>query len=389
MQECVIFPNEWLLCCSRPPSVIYINICMWTDLFISLHPPPEVQLVEEEWVGGVEGGTCHHSVAVLQCEAVQNCHSEPKIHLAWEDKGGRKKDGDMRRGKRTIEEEGCGGMQRWLESVVMQSVLYCALLSPLLGIILSMNISLITAEKAERSWVEDACHTAPSAPSHHPPTPPLPCHTAPCLQLSTYPQCSLFPHPFFQLFSPYPSPALFSYPHLCSISPPFHLTLSPSFVLHVCVTVSFVSFPSLHLRPSLPSFSACTGWMETFCLLQRILFLPYWPTNRKESQAEMSLGCLFFWLPAMSACQARVCVCVLVWVCVHMCVWVHMCECVAHGLLSSQTEGLLWHVTQLYHTGGQNHLIRSTLTQIWIPNMDSKYGFKCLVLIGGKVQWMA
>ena len=219
------------------------------------------------------------------------------------------------------------------------------------------------------------CSVCSIASSPHPPTPPLPCHTAPCLQLSTYPQCSLFPHPFFQLFSPYPSPALFSYPHLCSISPPFHLTLSPSFVLHVCVTVSFVSFPSLHLRPSLPAFSACTGWMETFCLLQRILFLPYWPTNRKESQAEMSLGCLFFWLPAMSACQARVCVCVLVWVCVHMCVWVHMCECVAHGLLSSQTEGLLWHVTQLYHTGGQNHLIRSTLTQIWIPNMDSSVLF--------------
>lgn len=67
----------------------------------------------------------------------------------------------------------------------------------------------------------------------------------------------------------------FSYPHLCSISPSFHLTLSPSFVLLVCVTVSFVSFPSLHLRPSLPPFSACTGWMETFCLLQRMLFLPY------------------------------------------------------------------------------------------------------------------
>ena len=48
---------------------------------------------EEEWVGvGVEaGGTCHHSLAVLQCGAVQNCHSEPKIHLAREDKGGRRK----------------------------------------------------------------------------------------------------------------------------------------------------------------------------------------------------------------------------------------------------------------------------------------------------------
>lgn len=46
------------------------------------------------------GGTCHHSLAVLQCGAVQNCHSEPKIHLARKDKGGRRKDGDMRKGKR-------------------------------------------------------------------------------------------------------------------------------------------------------------------------------------------------------------------------------------------------------------------------------------------------
>lgn len=71
--------------------------------------------MEEKWVGtGVWGGACHHSMAVLQCGAVQNCHSEPKIHLAREDKGGRRKDGDMRKWKeRTNEKRDCGGMQRW------------------------------------------------------------------------------------------------------------------------------------------------------------------------------------------------------------------------------------------------------------------------------------
>lgn len=42
--------------------------------------------------------------------------------------------------------EGCREVE---EGVVLRSVLYCALLSPLLGIIWSMNISLITAEKAK------------------------------------------------------------------------------------------------------------------------------------------------------------------------------------------------------------------------------------------------
>ncbi len=54
------------------------------------------------------GGACHHSLAVLECGAVQNCHSEPKIHLAREDKGGRRKDGDMRKGKRERVRKGIG-----------------------------------------------------------------------------------------------------------------------------------------------------------------------------------------------------------------------------------------------------------------------------------------
>lgn len=59
------------------------------------------------------GGTCHRSLAVLPCGAVQNCHSEPKIHLARKDKGGRRKDGDMRKLHRSNEEEDCRRMQTW------------------------------------------------------------------------------------------------------------------------------------------------------------------------------------------------------------------------------------------------------------------------------------
>lgn len=138
------------------------------------------------------------------------------------------------------------------------------------------------------------------------------------------------------------------------MSPAFHISLSLPFpsppsltllILSLCCsffpTSPFVLFPYLFTLPCLhhsfaclchcvicflpfiapfslpPLFSSCSRWIETFCLLQGMLFLPYWPTNRKESQPEMSLGCLFFWLPAMSACQT--CVCVRVRVCVsHM-----------------------------------------------------------------------
>lgn len=227
-------------------------------------------------------GTCHHSLAVLQCGAVQNCHSEPKIHLAGEDKGGRRKDGDMRKGKRERMRKGIvEGCRDGAESVVLRSVLYCALLSPLLGIIRSMNISLITAEKAERSRVEDACHTAPSARitgRHQPPPPPPP-------DIAT-PHSSMSPALHISPSLPFPSPlsltlltlflsCSFFLPHLCSLSQPLHPALSSSYLLLVCVTVSFVSFPSLRLPPSLPLFSSCSGWIETFCLLQGMLFLPY------------------------------------------------------------------------------------------------------------------
>lgn len=127
-----------------------------------------------------------------------------------------------------------------MEWRVQCSVVYSTVLSfpPLLGIIQSMNISLITAEEAQQCQAEDACHTPPSARI-----------TAPTIHTSPAP-----PHLFFQLSLPYPSPVLFSvlafvlFPYL------LHFVLSP-FLFHV--TVSFVSFPSslppqLHHPQSLP-----------------------------------------------------------------------------------------------------------------------------------------
>lgn len=140
---------------------------------------------------------CHHSGAVLLCGAVQNCDSEPKIHLQGRKREG-ERDGDTRdeEARRIVMVEGCGAM---VEGVVWRSALRCALLCPLLCIIPSMNISLITAEKAKWSRVEDACHTAPSAHitlSHLPLT--SPCHISPCLQLSKHqhPSFSLTLHTF-------------------------------------------------------------------------------------------------------------------------------------------------------------------------------------------------
>lgn len=57
------------------------------------------------------------------------------------------------------------GPCRETEWRVQRCRVHCTVLAvpPFLGIIRSMNISLITAEKAERSRVEDVCHTALSA----------------------------------------------------------------------------------------------------------------------------------------------------------------------------------------------------------------------------------
>lgn len=128
-----------------------------------------------------------------------------------------------------------------------------------------------------------------------------------------------------------------------------------------------VSLCHLFLSLHCPHFSHCSvflsGWKETLGLLQGILFLPYWPTSRKESRLEMSLECLFFWLPTMSACQALVCV--------------RTCVSYTRPVVIIDRV-LLWHITQLCHTWGQNCLIRSTHT-----NMYCMCGFNLFILIGG------
>lgn len=155
--------------------------------------------------------------------------------------------------RRMVMVEGC---RATVEGVVWRSVLRCALLCPLLCIIPSMNISLITAEKAKWSRVEDACHTALSAHithSHLPLT--SPCHISPCLQLSRHqhPSLSLTLHTF-------PLPCRFSAVSLSSLSTLPHL----KYYFYLCHNVIYFA-PFI---ASLPPPSPHPGWVETFCLLR-------------------------------------------------------------------------------------------------------------------------
>lgn len=79
-------------------------------------------------LGGGETTTCHHSLAVLQCGAVQICHSEPKIHLA-RGQGREKEKMEIRGRERENEcERGLWRDAETVESVVLRTVLYCAFL---------------------------------------------------------------------------------------------------------------------------------------------------------------------------------------------------------------------------------------------------------------------
>lgn len=144
------------------------------------------------------------------------------------------------------------------------SVLRHALLCPLLCIIPSMNISLITAEKAEWSRVEDACHTAPSARitlSHLPLT--SPCHISPRLQLSKH------QHPSFPL-------TLHTFPLPCQVflNTLLFLPLSSSLcqILLLLMSRCHLFCPlRCHTTPSPPPH---TGWVETLFTMG-LLILPY------------------------------------------------------------------------------------------------------------------
>lgn len=100
-----------------------------------------------------EGGACHHS----GCAPVWSSAELPLWAKNTSGKRGQGREKERWRHEAGGKEKEWGygeiveGCRDGVESVVLRSVLYCALLlSPLLGIIRSMNISLITAEKAER-----------------------------------------------------------------------------------------------------------------------------------------------------------------------------------------------------------------------------------------------
>lgn len=198
------------------------------------------------------GRTCHRSSAVLQRGAVQNCHSEPKIHLAREDEGGRRKDGDMRKG--TGEQMREGNVEGCRDGV--ESIAYCTVLCSSQHHPEHEHFFNHSTE----SRAEDACHTTPSA------------------RITAATLCTAPPLPFPSPSAPtrltVPLSCSFFLPHLCSHSLTLHLALSPSSALLVCVTVSFARSSSLLLPPP-PFPSSCSGWIETFCLLQGMLFLPY------------------------------------------------------------------------------------------------------------------
>lgn len=159
--------------------------------------------------------------------------------------------------------------------------------------------------------------------SHHSPHPPpltSPRHTAPCLQLST-----LTPPP------PYFNSAHLMLPLLFFSSSPFVLSpylFTPPCLHHffflVCVTVSFVSFTSSHL-PHSPS--PLLLWMDRDFLFTTGNAVPALLTSQQEgiSASDKPEMLVFLTASHVSLSGARV------WVCV----------CLTHGLLSSQTEGLL------------------------------------------------
>lgn len=197
-------------------------------------------------------------------------------------------------------------MQTWSGEC---SVVYSTVLSfpPLLGIIQSMNISLITAEKAQQCRAEDACHTPPSARI-----------TAPTLHMSP---SLLLPFPLFSSL-PYPSLVLFSILAFVLFSYLLHFVLSP-FFFHV--TVSFFSSlsPPTHTHPP----HSLLLWMERNFLFTTRITVPALLTNQQEEIFTRDEPGMLVFLTARHVSLSHVC----------MCVRACGCVCVAHVLLPCQT----------------------------------------------------
>lgn len=148
-----------------------------------------------------------------------------------------------------------------MEWRVQCSVVYSTVLSfpPLLGIIQSMNISLITAEKAQQCQAEDACHTPPSALITAPTI-----HTSPSL---------LFPFPPFFSSSAYLIllPFCFLSSPLFSFSTSFTLSCLHSFSMSLCHLFLF-------LHPPTPNLFL---WMERNFLFTTRITVPALLTNQQ------------------------------------------------------------------------------------------------------------
>lgn len=210
------------------------------------------------------------------CGAMQNCHSEPKIHLAREDKGERGKDGDMRKGKKNEHENenrDCGGMQRWSGGC---SFAQCTVLCFPFPSSRHHPEHEHFFNHSRKSGVEPSggrvSHCSVCSHHAHPPrdiamphssmSPAL--HPSPSLPFPSLLSLTLLTLPLSCLV--FLSSPLFSFP-TSSRRPASNITCPCHCV--ICF-VPFIAPP-----PPTPLFSSCSGWIETFCLLQGMLILPY------------------------------------------------------------------------------------------------------------------
>lgn len=162
-------------------------------------------------------------------------------------------------------------------------------------------------------------------------------------------------HFFLNLFSDsaHLTPSLLSFSSLIFVlSLHLHPVLSQILLLLVYVTLSFLSFPSLHP----PFFFIFLLWMD------RLLFTtgnvdPALLTNQQEEISARDKDGMLVFLTAshVSLSGSHVCS-----VCVNMCDSVLYMGCCHH-----RQRSCCWRLIQICHTGGQKHIIRSALIQIW------------------------
>lgn len=136
---------------------------------------------------GVGGGLV---ITAWLCYSVEPCRTATlSQNYIWQERGqGREKERwRHEEGKeRTNEEEDCGGMQRWSREC---SVAWCTVLCAPFPSSRhhSEHEHFFNHSRESRAERSGGCVSHRSVCSHHePPSSTSPCHTAPCLQLSTY-----------------------------------------------------------------------------------------------------------------------------------------------------------------------------------------------------------